>query len=94
MNLDATRNPYSEGTTRETTRQVGVRRKKQSDYEERRCKSIQICVHETFTFGPRQIRFCRDCEAFGPGMSELRDFDFISQKRAARYLVGKPKVAL
>ena len=27
-------------------------------------------------------------------MSELRDFDFVALKRAARYLVGKPKAAL
>ena len=27
-------------------------------------------------------------------MSEPREFDFISLKRAARYLVGKPKAAL
>ena len=42
----------SEFTTRETTRQVGVRLKKESNSEEIRCNTIQICVHETFPFGP------------------------------------------
>ena len=32
---------------------VGVRRKKESDSEGRRCNRIQICVHETFISGPK-----------------------------------------
>ena len=47
--------PDNEYTTRETTRQAGVRRKEESDSEGRRCNTTQICVHETL-FGPRQIR--------------------------------------
>ena len=56
----------SEFTTRETTRRGGVRRKKESDSEERRCNTIQIWVHKTFLFGPKQIRPCRNFETIGP----------------------------
>ena len=43
----------SEYTTRETTRQTGVRRKTESDSEERRCDKIRTCLHETFHTWPK-----------------------------------------
>ena len=55
----------SEYSTREIARQVGVGQKKESNSEERG-STIQICLHETFVFGPRQVRLCRNSEAFGP----------------------------
>ena len=44
----------SERTTREIARQVGVG--EESNSEERRSNTIQICFHETVLIGPRQIR--------------------------------------
>ena len=46
---------------------------------------------ETFIPGPRQIGSCRNSETFGPGNERA---SFIPLKRAARYLVGRPKAAL
>ena len=57
-------------TTVRTTLQdpVGLKREKESDSEERRCNTIQICVHETSICGPKQIELCKKKkrEAFGP----------------------------
>ena len=39
---------------------------KESDFEERRCNTTQICLHEAFIVGPRQMIPCRYGEAFGP----------------------------
>ena len=36
------------------------------NFVERRCHTVQICVHETSIFGPRQIGSCRNRETFGP----------------------------
>ena len=94
MNLDATREHQDhEYTTRETTRHVGVTRKKKSDFDERRCNTIQVFHHETFVSGPRQIRPCGNREAFAQRMSELCEFDTIPLRRATRCF-GKPKAAL
>ena len=79
----------SEHTTRETTRQTCARRKTESDFEERWNNTIQICLHETFIFGPRQIGSCWNSETFGP--ENEREFDFVPLKCAARYLVWSPK---
>ena len=43
----------TEYTTRETTRKTGVRRKTESDSEERRCDKVQTRVYETFIFLPK-----------------------------------------
>ena len=43
----------SEYTTRESTRHVGVRQKKESSLEERRFNTIPISEQETVLFGPR-----------------------------------------
>ena len=56
----------TESTTRETTRQVGVRRKKEFDSEGRRCNTIQICVYDTVIFGPRQIRILQKAQSIWP----------------------------
>ena len=42
---------------RDITRQVGVRRKKDSNPGEGRCNTIQIYLCETFILGPRQVGF-------------------------------------
>ena len=57
----------SEYTSRETTRQVGVRRKKESDSAEIKdaTRYRSPCMRHSF-FGPRQTRLCRNREAFGP----------------------------
>ena len=34
--------------------------------QKKRFNATQICMHETFLCGPRQIRPCRNSEAFGP----------------------------
>ena len=66
MNQDAIRTLSSKHTTRETTRQTGVRRKTESDSEERWSSTIQICLHEAFMLDPRQIGSCWNSETFGP----------------------------
>ena len=45
-------------TTRNTARQVCVKRKKESSCEEGRCDTTQICLHETVALDPRQITLC------------------------------------
>ena len=60
------KNQDSEYTTREVARQDGVRRTTESDSGQRRCSALQICMHETFVFGPRQMGPRRNREAFGP----------------------------
>ena len=77
----------SEYTTRETARQVGVRQKEESDSEERRCNTRQIC-------GSRQLDLAETAKHLAKRMSELSEFDFIQLKRAARYQVGKPRNTL
>ena len=84
----------SEYTTRETTGQVGVRPKTESDCEERRWNNIQIWVHETFICCSRQIDLAETEKNLAQRMSEPRAFDFSPLKRVARYLVGKTKAAL
>ena len=55
---------------------------------------MQICVHEPFTFGRDRLDPAETAKHVAQRMSEISEFDFIPLKRAARYLVGKPKAAL
>ena len=48
-------------------------------------------MHETFLFGPRQIR---PCGIWPRKRANRGEFDFVPLKRAARYLVGKPRAAI
>ena len=52
----------SEYTTREITRQIGVRRKKECNFERKKMQH----VHETFLCGPGQIRPGGSSKTFGP----------------------------
>ena len=45
-----------------------------------------MCVHQPFPFGPVAATHVAQ------RMSELREFDVVPLKRAARYLVGSPKL--
>ena len=80
-------NTEAVGTAREkTTRQTGVRRKTESDSVERRSDTIQICLHETFVLGPRQM--AETAKHLAQRLSDPREFDFVPLERAARYLVA------
>ena len=60
----------SESGCNANTKKVSTPREKLqdklSDSEERRCGKVQICMCETFIFGPRQIRPCRNRETLSP----------------------------
>ena len=65
-----------------------------SNLEGGRCNTIQICVHETFLFGPKTDQTLqKQRKQFAQRMSEAREFDCVPLKRAARYLVWKPTAA-
>ena len=58
-------NTKTVSTPREISRQTGVRRKMESDSEQRRCNKMQICLYKTFILDPRQIGSRRNREIFG-----------------------------
>ena len=63
--------------------------------EEGRCNTIQICVHETLLILAQDgMDLAETRKHMAQRMSEPRDFDFVPLKRAPRYLVGKPKLAI
>ena len=51
-------------------------------------------MHETYVSVPRTDQTWSKPRNIWPRTSELHEFDFVPLKRAARYLVGKPKAAL
>ena len=51
-------------------------------------------MHETFILAQDRLDLAETAKHLAQRMSEPREFDFVPLKRAARYLVGKPKAAL
>ena len=75
------------------TKTVSIPREKLRDKLVLDGRKRQICVHETLIFGSRQTRpWRKTAKHFAQRMCEPRECDFIPLKRAARYLVGKPKL--
>ena len=76
----------NEYTMRETTRQVGVRRPKESRYRSS-CMRLSYLAQDRSEFAEAAKQLVHRVRA-------PREFHFIPLKRAARYLVWKPKAAL
>ena len=76
------------------TGQTGVRRKTESDSEERLSNTIQSACMRLSYLAQDRVDLAETAKHLAQRMSEPREFDFIPLKRAARYLVGKPKAAL
>ena len=82
----------SEYTTRETARQTGVRRSPILNREDA-TRYRSACMTLSYLTQDR-LDLAETAKHSAQRTSELREVDFIPRKRAARYLVGKPKVAL
>ena len=84
----------TEHTTRETTRQTGARRMTESDSKENEAtRRRSACIRLSYLVQDRWD-LAGTAKHLARRMSEPREFDFVPLKRAARYLVGKPKAAL
>ena len=84
----------SDHTTRETTKPTGVRRKVVSDSkEDEATRNRSACMRLSYLAQDR-LDLAETAKHSAQRMREPREFDFVLLKRAARYLMGKPKAAL
>ena len=81
-------------TPRETTRQVGVGPKQESNSEEGRCNTIHIFVRDAFRFGKRQIRPSRKPQNIWPRRQANRENSSISTEAWSTHgiLSARPKL--
>ena len=81
----------SEYTTRETTRQVGVRRLKESDSEETNATRYRSACTRLSYLAQDRLDLAATAKHLAQRMSEPRELGSIPLKCAARHLVGKPR---
>ena len=80
---------------RETTRQIGAGRKTESDSElkDGATRYRSACISLSYLAQDR-LDLAETAKHLAQRASELREFDFVPLKHAARYLVEKPKAVL